>query len=161
LVPGSTTLHQLHQILQATMLWQDYHLYEFEVGRKRYGVYEPEFLDEEPLIDARRTKLAKVVPTEGMTFTYVYDFGDHWQHDLIVQAIQRPDRRQSYPLCIAGACAGPPEDCGGIWGYKDLLEHLEQGRGAEYDDLLTWLGGDFDPTGFDRNLVNRRLRDLP
>ena len=96
----------------------------------------------------------------GSSFVYVYDFGDDWWHDIVVREIGRPDPRRTYPLCIAGERAGPPEDCGGIWGYTDLLALLEKGRGEEYDEMLTWLGGDFDPAGFDRNLVNRRLRQV-
>lgn len=160
LVPADTTLHRLHAILHATMLWEDYHLYEFEAGSHRYGIDEPEFLDEEPVIDARRTRLADVAPAVDATFTYVYDFGDDWRHDLVVQAIEPLDERRAYPLCIAGARAGPPEDCGGIHAYHDLLALLKRGRGEKYDEMLTWLGGDFDPAGFDRNLVNRRLRAL-
>ena len=75
-----------------------------------------------------------------------------------MRSIERPDKRLTYPLCIAGGRAGPPEDCGGVWGYRDLLAMLEKGRGEAYDDLLTWLGGDFDPDGFEGNTVNRRLR---
>jgi len=167
LAPADTTLHRLHAILQATMLWEDYHLYEFQVGggeegagATRYGIYEPEFLDEEPVIDARRTRLADIAPATSATLTYVYDFGDNWRHDIVVRGIARPEERRTYPLCIAGARAGPPEDCGGIHAYHDLLALLKRRRSEEYDEMLMWLGGDFDPDGFDRNLVNRRLRAL-
>jgi len=156
---------RLHEIVQATMLWEGYHLYEFQVGggeegdgATRYGVYEPTFADEEPPIDATRTALAEIAPAVGAAFVYAYDFGDNWRHDIVVAGIGKLDKRLTYPLCIAGAGAGPPEDCGGVWGYRDLLAMLEKGRGEAYDDLLTWLGGDFDPDGFDRNTVNRRLR---
>jgi len=170
LVPGTTTLHRLHHILQALMLWEDYHLYEFTVEGVLYGVHTPEFLDEPPIKSARHTRLAAVAPCVGTALTYLYDFGDSWQHDLVVRAIRQPDPRQHYPLCIAGERAGPPEDCGGIWAYADLVALLERGRGedvegedsedGDYDEMLTWLGGDFDPVGFDRNTVNRRLHCL-
>ncbi len=78
----------------------------------------------------------------------------------MVRAIEPPDERRSSLLCIAGARAGPPEDCGGIHAYHDLLALLKRRRSEDYDDMLMWLGGDFDPDGFDRNLVNRRLRKL-
>jgi len=166
-VPGATTLDRLHEVVQATMLWEGYHLYEFQVGggeegygATRYGVYEPTFADEEPPIDATRTALADVAPTVGATFVYAYDFGDNWRHDIAVTDISKPDKRRQYPLCIAGERAGPPEDCGGVWSYRDLLATLATGRDEGYDDMLRWLGGDYDPDGFDRNLVNRRLHDL-
>jgi Plasmid pRiA4b ORF-3-like protein len=115
-------------------------------------------VDEEPAIDARRTRLADVVLEMSMSF--VCDFGDNWQHDIVVQGIGRPDPRRTYPLGIAGQRAALPEDCGGICGYTDLLALLEEGHGEECDEMLTWLGGDFDPASFDQNLVNRRLRQL-
>ena len=173
LVPGTTTLHRLHHILQALMLWEDYHLYEFTVEGAPYGIYERSSWMSSPIKNARRTRLAAVAPSVGTTFTYLYDFGDSWQHDLVVRAIRQPDPRQHYPLCIAGERAGPPEDCGGIWAYADLVALLERGPGedvdgedgedsedGDYDEMLTWLGGDFDPAGFDRNTVNRRLHRL-
>ncbi len=173
LVPGTTTVHRLHHILQALMLWEDYHLYEFTVDGVPYGIYEPEFADEQPVKNARQTRLADVAGPVGAAFTYLYDFGDSWQHDLVVRAIRQPDPRQHYPLCVAGERAGPPEDCGGIWAYTDLVALLERGPSEEvegedgddgedgdYDEMLTWLGGDFDPAGFDRNTVNRRLHRL-
>ncbi len=110
------------------------------------------------MIDARRTRLVAIAPATGATLTYLYDFGDNWRHDIVVRAIEPPDARRSSLLCIAGARAGPPEDCGGIWAYHNLLALLKRRRGEEYDEMLTWLGGDFDPDGFDRNTVNKRLR---
>jgi hypothetical protein len=106
-------------------------------GATRYGIYEPEFLDEEPVIDARRTRLADIAPATGATLTYLYDFGDNWRHDIVVRAIEPPDERRSSLLCVAGARAGPPEDCGGIWAYHDLLALLKRRRGEAYDEMLT------------------------
>jgi len=121
LVPRATTLDRLHEIVQTTMLWEGYHLYEFQVGggeegygATRYGVYEPEYMDEEPPIDATRTRLAEIAPAVGATFVYAYDFGDNWRHDIAVTDIGKPDKRRHYPLCVAGEWAGPPEDCGGV-----------------------------------------------
>ncbi len=143
LVRGATTLDRLHEIVQVTMLWEGYHFYEFQVGggeegygASRYGLYEPTFADEEPPIDAARTTLADIAPAVGATFVYAYDFGDNWRHDIAVTGIDKTDKRLTYPLCVAGERAGPPEDCGGVWGYCDLLATLEKGRGEAYNDLL-------------------------
>ena len=103
---------------------------------------------------------AAIAPAVGTTFVYAYDFGDNWRHDIIVRSIEWPDKRLTYPLCVAGERAGPPEDCGGVWGYRDLLATPATGRGEGYDDLLQWLDGVFDPDGFDRNTVNRRFHKL-
>ena len=120
LVPGATTLDRLHEIVQAMMLWKDYHLYEFQVGgdeegygASRYGVYEPTFADGEPPIDATHTALADITPAVDATFVYAYDFGDNWRHDIMVRSIERPDKRRQYPLCVAGARAGPRRTAAG------------------------------------------------
>ncbi len=157
---GKRRNDRLYEILQAFTFWQDYHLYEFRANGVCYGVHEPEFLDEEPVLDARKTRLLDIAPNVGATFTYLYDFGDDWLHDVVVRGIDRPDPCRTYPLCIGGERASPPEDCGGVHGYVDLLACPTEGRGEEYDELLLWLGGDFDRAAFDRNLANRRLHTL-
>ena len=90
---------------------------------------------------------------------YRYDYGDDWEHVVEVEDVTGPDRRLTYPLCVGGARACPPEDCGGAGGYENLLGVLASPEHGEHDEMLTWVGGDFDPAGFDANAVNRLLRD--
>jgi hypothetical protein len=90
---------------------------------------------------------------------YQYDYGDDWEHLVEVEAVTGTDRRLSYPLCIAGARACPPEDRGGPLGYDELITALANAKHAEHDQVLTWVGGHFDPDSFDTNAVNRRLRE--
>ncbi len=91
---------------------------------------------------------------------YDYDFGDGWSHELRIEKRLAADPRLSYPLCIGGARACPPEDCGGTHGYERLLEALADSDDAEHDDMLRWLGGHFDPESFDVNRTNDALRAL-
>ncbi len=117
-VPGEVTLRQLHEILQLTMGWQNSHLHEFRVDGVSYG--EPSADSDLELKDDRRFRLSRVAPKAGARVTYLYDFGDGWEHDIVVEKILPPEPRLRYPLCLAGRGACPPEDVGGPWGYEEL-----------------------------------------
>lgn len=120
LVPGDVTLAQLHDIIQVAMGWEDYHLHQFIVGNVFYGEPHPDYGFE--MRDERRVTLREVAPQEGSKFCYEYDFGDGWLHQILVEKVLPPEPEQSYPVCIKGKRACPPEDVGGIWGYYDFLE---------------------------------------
>ena len=109
-------------------------------------------------VDSRRTKLSKAVPHEKARLTYEYDFGDSWEHQILVEKIQPPHPGAQYPVCLAGKRACPPEDCGGICGYGELLEVIRDPTHEEYESMMEWLGGSFDPEEFDIARVNRWLQ---
>ena len=157
-VPANTSLYKLHQILQVVMGWEDYHLYEFVIGETHYSEPSHEYGFE--LEDAKRAKLKGAVPEEKTKFTYIYDFGDNWKHDLLVEKILPPEPGVRYPVCLAGKNACPPEDCGGIWGYDDVLEAIQNPDDRKYDELREWVGKDFDPERFDLKEVNRQLQAI-
>jgi len=158
-VPGNVTLHRLHLILQDVMGWTNSHLYRFDIGGIQYSVPDPveDDFNELHFVDSRRTKLSKVVPREKARFTYEYDFGDSWEHQILVEKILPSEPAAQYPLCLAGKRACPPEDCGGIWGYDELLEIIRDPTHEEYQSMMEWLGGTFDPEEFDVDWVNRLL----
>lgn len=144
------TLAQLHTILQIVMDWEDYHLHQFSIGRRIYSVPDPEDdLYERKVIDESRERLADVVSHVGTQFMYLYDFGDNWRHDLLLEAIFLPDSNLQYPRCIAGERRTPPEDVGRISGYERYLEALADSDHDEHEDMLSW-GGPFDPDLSDR-----------
>jgi len=158
-VPPTITLAKLHRILQATLGWTDSHLHQFVIGDAIYG--DPDLLvDDPPQESTRRARLGQAAPAVGATLRYEYDFGDGWDHLLVVERLLWPDLDAQDAVCLAGGGACPPEDCGGIGGYADLLATLRRGRGQEYRDMLAWLGGSFDPTAFDLAATNRALRRL-
>jgi hypothetical protein len=118
-VPATITLDELHQVIQVAFEWTDSHLHAFETPQGEYGVPDPEWgLD---LRSERGVRLSKVA-TVGEKLTYVYDFGDDWQHVVLVEKAAPSQEDVSYPRCTAGRRAAPPEDCGGIWGYQDMLD---------------------------------------
>jgi hypothetical protein len=158
-VRSDTTLGELHHVIQAVMGWEDYHLHQFTVGRTYYGIPEPGF-DFEDVRDERRVKLSQIVTGENFRFLYEYDFGDGWEHVLLVEKILPPKPGQQYPVCIKGRRACPPEDVGGIWGYYGFLEAIQDPDHPEHEDYLEWIGGEFDPEAFDLDAVNRALRAM-
>jgi hypothetical protein len=109
--------------------------------------------------DERKVRLQSLV-SPGQSLIYEYDFGDGWQHAVLVEKQLEPDPRFSYPLCTGGARACPPEDCGGPLGYADFLMALKDPTHPEHDDTVTWTGGGFDPKGFSLNSVNMALAAL-
>jgi len=150
-------MSRLHRVLQLVMNWEDYHLHEFQMGRIRYGIPDPDDFDPLPLIDDRRQQLRNVRLTVGGVLQYLYDFGDEWQHDLLLEAIMVPDPQLEYPLCVAGERNGPPEDVGGPLAYMDFVKALANRRHPDHKRMLEW-GGSFDSEAFSLDEINARLR---
>jgi hypothetical protein len=140
------------------MGWTQSHLYEFEIGGRSFGEPSPE--DYVPVRSAKATPLRRVAPDAGAAFTYVYDFGDNWQHKVVVEKVLPPEPGVSYPRCLTGRRACPPEDVGGIWGYQEFLETIRDPEHEEHAAMLTWVGGTFDPEAFDLRMVNHELATL-
>jgi hypothetical protein len=157
LVPAAMGLDRLHDVIQAAMGWLDYHLHVFSDGRTQYGVpdLELEFRDE------RAATVRDLLPRVGSRARYTYDFGDDWEHELVVEQQLAAEPDVAYPVCVAGVGACPPEDCGGVWGYEHLREVLADPASEEHRDMLEWLGlhkaSDFDPHRFDIDQANRML----
>ena len=157
-VSGDTRLSELHEILQVVMGWANYHLYQFVIGGTYFGQPDPDFGFE--MKSDRKVKLSQVIPGEKAKFAYEYDFGDSWGHQLLVEKILPPEPGVPYPVCLKGKRACPPEDCGGIWGYAEFLEAIQDPNHPEHDDMLEWVGGSFDPEAFNLDEVNRALRRI-
>jgi hypothetical protein len=155
-VKSETTLLNLHKVLQIAMGWHNYHLHEFRIGKLSFGEPSPE-LD---FIDERTIKLTQIAPDRRLTFEYIYDFGDGWQHKVTVEKGAEEQAGVQYPICVGGARACPPEDVGGIGGYANFLKAIRDRRHPEHKLYLGWVGGDFDPEAFDLGAVNRKLSRL-
>lgn len=154
-IRSSATLADLHDAIQAAMGWGDSHLHEFFIGGRRYGpLYEdaPEELIDETTITLQALKLAK-----GTRFLYSYDFGDNWEHDIRVEKAEAVSAELLHPLCLDGARACPPEDCGGPPGYQELRAALADPRHPRHRELRRWVGKDWDAERFDLDAVNPAL----
>jgi len=152
-VPSSFTFNDLYLCIQAAMGWLNCHLSEFHVNGET--ITRPDFEPEEEFLDSTRTKLLPMLK-KGSKFVYWYDFGDDWYHDVQVEAVE-PSAALPRPVCTGGARACPPEDCGGPYGYSELLKALSNPRHPEHRDMLEWTGGKFDPDGFDLKATNRQV----
>ena len=156
LVKPTTPLSKLHRIIQRTMGWDGGHMHQFEVLGEHYGCADPEWGD--PSVqDERKLTLGEIASLQVNSFTYEYDFGDDWKHEITIEKTLPAEKKQKYPLCIAGELACPPEDCGGIWGYYGLLDAIKNPKHAEHEQMKEWVGEDFDPNHFILEEVNRAL----
>lgn len=165
LVKSSISFYELHYTIQLAMGWGNYHLYEFKIGNYRIGIIDEDFDDPESggsdVIDATEITLDEVLSKgEVKSFTYEYDFGDGWIHSIVVEKTLPLDPATYYPVCIKGKLACPPEDCGGLYGYYNLLEIISDKKHPEYEDMVEWMGGRFDPTEFEIEDVNVNLEDI-
>ncbi|MGH9184303.1 MAG: plasmid pRiA4b ORF-3 family protein, partial [Acidimicrobiales bacterium] len=146
-VPAAMTLADLHRVVQVAMGWEDYHLHQFEIAGVTYGIDDRQGWGPAPK-DERRATLDRVA-RKGTTLTYEYDFGDSWDHDIKVEKVLDAEDGKSYPVCVAGERACPPEDSGGVWGYEVFLAALADPDHDEHDQFLEWVGGEFDPEHLD------------
>ncbi len=158
LVDGGSTLDHVHEVIQAAFGWWNYHLHEFEVGRTRYGVPDPDEDWGEPSRDERRTRL-DAIAGEGASFRYTYDFGDGWDHKVTVEKVLPSSSVPTVPACVDGRRACPPEDCGGTWGYRELLEILANPSHPEHSERREWLDRPLDPEAFDPGEFEDNLRN--
>ncbi|WP_157212102.1 plasmid pRiA4b ORF-3 family protein [Desulfomonile tiedjei] len=153
-VRSDTSLYLLHHILQTVMGWDRAHLHEFFVFGDSYG--DSKFMEGE-VLEEKNVTLGQLITGEKERFRYLYDFGDSWEHEIVVEKILPMESEIRYPVCIKGKRACPPEDCGGAPGYENLLEVLKDPSDPEYEDVLDWVSSDFDPEEFNLELINKIL----
>jgi len=158
LVPSDMTLARLHDVIQIAMGWTDSHLHMFVAGHTQYGVPDPD--DHLPVWSDRRTRLFEVLEEPKDRIRYDYDFGDGWEHDVVLEKVLPAEAAAAKPVCTAGKRACPPEDCGGIYGYVELLETLSDPKHPDHDEMLEWAGGFLDPEEFDLDAVNQALASI-
>jgi hypothetical protein len=157
LVPGGVRLPRLHQMLQVALGWTDSHLHQFRVGEVLWGMHFDDWPDEE--LDEATVTVAGALGS-ARRFFYDYDFGDGWEHQVVVEDRWSGGRGLKHAVCLAGERSCPPEDVGGPPGYADLLRVLADPGDVEHEHLVSWSGGGFDPGRFDLIGVNVGLQRL-
>ncbi len=160
LVSPDLLLTDFHKIIQTAMGWTNTHLHQFIKNRKYYAkkLEDDYFWDESDNVDYSKLRISDLLKKEKDKVIYEYDFGDGWEHDIILEKILPEEENVITPICIKGKNNCPPEDCGGVWGYVNMLEILENPDHQEYKELIEWLGGKFDPTYFDIDDINEALK---
>ncbi|HVB05089.1 MAG TPA: plasmid pRiA4b ORF-3 family protein [Acidimicrobiales bacterium] len=152
-VAGDTSLDLFHVVLQVAMGWEDAHLHCFRIAGVRYGPADDDFGDD---VDEATVTIAETLGAHGRG-EYLYDFGDSWEHELLVEKATEPVELDGLATCLGGKGACPPEDCGGIWGYAQMLEVLADPTHEDHEDAVEWLGDEFDPDAFDLAAINARF----
>lgn len=160
-VPTAFTLTDLHDVAQAAMGWEDYHLWKFTIARQSYmPPMEDDFGFGPPSIDPDTVRLRELLRPRRTTIEYLYDFGDGWEHRMTVTRIRAGEAGMSYPRYVGGENAAPPEDSGGIYGYYDKLEILADPEDSDHDEIAEWMGEGFDPGVVDEEAIRQRLAQL-
>ena len=162
LVPSDVLLPDLHKIIQTTMGWTNSHLHQFiknEIYYQEYMEDDNDFWDDRKDVDYKDKKTSGLLVMEKDKVIYEYDFGDGWEHDIKLEKILPYDEKTEYPVCLEGKMNCPPEDCGGMGGYYQMLEILKDPKDEEYESYIEWLGGPFDPEYFDKDAINKLLKE--
>lgn len=153
LVPGSLNLERLHRVIQDAMGWENSHLHSFEVHGAEFGAADSDEWGGDVKAENQHT-LERLLRVKDR-FTYRYDFGDGWEHQIVVEKITPGE--PAAPSVIAGARACPPEDCGGIWGYEELVAALADKRHPRHAALAEWAPPDWTPERFDLAAADKRV----
>ncbi len=154
-VPLTTTLGELHLVIQVVMGWWDYHLYKFQVGGIRYGRPSPEDYDE--IKDDKVVSLESLIDQNISQFSYVYDFGDYWEHKIEIGPKRIGAADIDYPVFLGGKNTRPPEDVGGPFGYKDYLTAISDPNHEDHKSMVEWNGEGFDPSFLNEAFINVQL----
>lgn len=169
-IPEGITFHELNAIIQLAFDWCGYHAYNFEVGSTPHerGMFIElsEFDDGWRGYETKNSKKEKIDKyfKEYKRLKYTYDFGDDWIHDIIIEKIVETDIKLTRPICIKAKMADLPEDCGGPYGYEELLDILSDKNNKRYKEMREWVDGGFtnwydDRENVDREEINMRLED--
>ena len=152
-VPLSSTLLALHDFIQFALRWTDSHLFEFEIGDRLYGDPENDDFGERRIYKAASIRLKSVVERGIQQFLYVYDFGDDWRHDIVIEEVRDGEPDVDYPAFVEGERRGPPEDVGGVTGFMEFLEAMLNPLHEEHEAVMRWYGRRFEPDDIDERRV--------
>jgi len=155
IINSTITLPDFHKVIQTVIGWTNSHLHQFRVGDIAYSIPDEDSLM--TCIDYKGVLLSTVLKKEGDKIYYDYDYGDGWEHTIVLNKIISSSSNKK-PLCIDGERSCPPEDCGGPFGYNDLVKVLSNQKGKKYKELIEWLGEEFDPEYFDKEAINELLK---
>jgi len=157
-VPGSLSLKDLHQVIQVAFGWTDSHLHQFIADGIFYGQPDPE--SGARAVSESSVRVGEVLQAEKDAMIYEYDLGDCWEHRIILEQVFDPSGDTVAPSCVTGARARPPEDCGGAWGYANLVKIMGDPTHPDHEDTIEWLGDDFRPEYFNLSDINGDLAGL-
>ena len=153
-VPAKYSFWDLHVAIQDAMGWLDYHLHAFRIHNRdtgeadQIGIPGDSFQDDDPFLPGWAIPIVQYFREPGDRADYEYDFGDGWEHEVVLEETAARSLRKRYPVCLTGARACPPEDCGGVHGYEEMLAVLRDPSHEEHESMVQWVGGKYDPAAF-------------
>ena len=153
------TFFELHAAVQIAFGWENSHMHIFEIGDDRIGMSEFDEFEDDHTIEERNIRLFQTGLNEKDKFEYIYDFGDHWVHEIQLTKILE-SKKTFYPKCIKGAMNRPPEDCGGIHGFEDFKEIMGNRKHPEFKEMKTWYGGMYDEELFLKDQINEDFKNF-
>lgn len=155
-VPADISLDRFHDVIQIVMGWNDTHIHDFVIGQKRYTNFAERRDDG---LEEECYRLGTLIKRKGRTISYVYDLGDNWKHELVLEDsnVGPPPREEPDVYCLDGAHACPPDDVGGVWGFEDFCRAVSDPKHEDHERLVEWYGGSFDRTAFNRHRINMEL----
>jgi hypothetical protein len=162
LIPKEISFFKLHQVIQISMGWTNSHLFEFNIEGFKVGISYDHLkdMDVDHLMDSKETYLTEMISEPGECIKYWYDFGDSWMHTINFEKYFPLDKEAQLPYCTSGELNCPPEDCGGIAGFYDLLSNLSNKKHEDYKSMKRWVGSKYDPSKVDFGKINRRLKNM-
>ena len=161
IVRADMKLHRLHRVIQIAMGWSDSHLHQYVASGVYYGQPDREWdADETEMLNEKSYTVADLAPTVKAQLTYEYDFGDSWEHEVVVEKVLPPDASFKHPICLGGANAFPPEDCGGSPGYAEFVAAMADPKHEEHEQMKEWVGGAWDATRFSLDAANILLKRI-
>jgi hypothetical protein len=155
------TLDVLHHLIQAAMGWTNSHLHMFQYGEDRFSDPRFELDTGDDDYDETQVFVGQLAADGRRKLRYWYDFGDDWWHTITFEKMWEPKPTEKFPVCVKGVGACPPEDCGGIWGYYDMLGAIRDPKHERHAEIVEWIGADFEPNTFDINEANKTLAAGP
>ena len=159
-LPVTNNLKTLHLAIQASMLFENYHLFRFDIGDAAYGI---RFDDDDFMIrlrDAANMRISKLVERGIASFVYTYDFGDNWRHRIEIEAVQPATPGVDFPRFVDGERRAPPEDVGGTMGFEEFLYAMARPRDPARASMVEWYGGVFDPADISPEEIKARMAKL-
>lgn len=157
----TTNLRSLHELIQAVMPWESTHLYQFTIGERVYGEPDPEGAKwGRKVYQARSMRLGMLIDRGVTDFLYTYDFGDDWQHRIMVEKVAEADPEIDYPVFADGERRAPPDDVGGPPGFMDFIEAMSNRSHPQHKAMARWHGGPFDANDFGAAEITARVRDI-
>ncbi|WAJ27858.1 plasmid pRiA4b ORF-3 family protein [Antarcticirhabdus aurantiaca] len=160
-VPATASLKALHDLIQAVMPFEGYHLFEFRADDRRYAIPDPEWDSfGTKTVSAKSIRIGSLVERGISQLAYTYDFGDDWRFTIMVEADQEADPTLEYPRFLDGEGRAPPEDVGGLSGFETFLEAMADPQHEEHEDVRRWYGGPFDPADIGHAEILKRVDKL-